>query len=55
MNIAVLGTGMVGTAIGSRLVELGHKVRMGSRAAGNDKAAAWVKQAGAAASQRASK
>ncbi len=31
MNIAVLGTGMVGQAIAARLVELGHSVRMGTR------------------------
>ena len=45
MKIAVLGTGMVGQAIGSRLAELGHKVRMGSRTAGNAKAMEWSKQA----------
>jgi predicted dinucleotide-binding enzyme len=42
MNIAVLGTGIVGETIASRLVELGHVVRMGSRTANNDKAAAWA-------------
>jgi predicted dinucleotide-binding enzyme len=31
MKIAVLGTGNVGDTIGSKLVELGHSVRMGSR------------------------
>ncbi len=51
MNIAVLGTGMVGSAIGTKLVELGHEVKMGSRSATNEKAAAWVKQAGGRASQ----
>ena len=45
MKIAVLGTGMVGQAIGSRLAELGHEVRMGSRTAGNAKAVEWAKQA----------
>jgi predicted dinucleotide-binding enzyme len=45
MKIAVLGTGMVGQAIGSRLAELGHEVRMGSRTAGNAKALEWAKQA----------
>ena len=38
MNVGVLGTGMVGSAIASRLVGLGHEVRMGSREAGNEKA-----------------
>jgi predicted dinucleotide-binding enzyme len=51
MKIAVLGTGMVGNAIGSKLVALGHDVRMGAREASNEKAAAWVKGAGAHASQ----
>lgn len=50
MKLAVLGTGMVGETIGTRLVELGHEVRMGSRTATNEKAAAWVKKAGAKAS-----
>lgn len=30
MNIGILGTGIVGQAIGSRLIQLGHEVRMGS-------------------------
>jgi predicted dinucleotide-binding enzyme len=42
MKIAVLGTGMVGDTIGSRLVELGHEVMMGSRTADNEKAKAFV-------------
>lgn len=42
MHIGVLGTGMVGQAIASRLVELGHDVVMGSRTADNEKAVAWV-------------
>lgn len=50
MKIAILGTGMVGVTIGTKLVELGHEVRMGSRTATNEKAAAWVKTAGAKAS-----
>jgi len=50
MKIAVLGTGMVGHAIGSRLIELGHEVRMGSRTANNEKALAWVADKGTNAS-----
>jgi hypothetical protein len=50
MKIAVLGTGMVGETIGSKLVALGHEVKMGSRTANNEKAGAWVKKAGAKAS-----
>jgi hypothetical protein len=51
MNIGVLGTGMVGNAIGTKLVQLGHNVKMGSRTANNGKAAEWVKNNGALASQ----
>ena len=51
MKIAVLGTGVVGETIASKLVALGHEVKMGSRSANNEKAAAWVKKAGAKASQ----
>jgi predicted dinucleotide-binding enzyme len=39
MNIGILGTGMVGQAIGSKLIQLGHEVRMGSRTENNEKAA----------------
>jgi predicted dinucleotide-binding enzyme len=51
MKIGVFGTGMVGNAIATKLVQAGHDVRMGSRAAGNEKAMAWVKGAGARASE----
>lgn len=50
MKIAVFGTGSVGATLGSKLIELGHDVKMGSRTANNDKAQAWVKTAGAKAS-----
>jgi predicted dinucleotide-binding enzyme len=46
MNIGVLGTGMVGNAIASKLVALGHVVMMGSRTADNPKATAWASSAG---------
>jgi 8-hydroxy-5-deazaflavin:NADPH oxidoreductase len=36
MRIGVLGTGMVGKAIASRLSELGHDVQIGSRTAGKE-------------------
>lgn len=42
MKIAVFGTGTVGDTIGSRLIELGHQVMMGSRTANNEKALAFV-------------
>src|SRR5215510_10953604 len=47
MKIGVLGTGMVGDAIASKLVALGHDVMMGSRDPKNPKATAWAKRAGA--------
>ena len=46
----MLGTGSVGSAIASKLVSLGHDVKMGSRSATNDKALAWVASAGSRAS-----
>lgn len=51
MKIGILGTGMVGSAIGSRLAELGHAVVMGSRTAGGSKAVEWASKAGAGAGQ----
>ena len=50
MNIAVLGTGIVGQTIGSKLVQLGHHVMMGSRDAANPKAITWAKAEGPRAS-----
>ena len=46
MKIGILGTGMVGVTLGNKLVSLGHEVKMGSRTANNEKAAAWAKAAG---------
>ncbi|MGZ6142253.1 MAG: NADPH-dependent F420 reductase [Myxococcales bacterium] len=51
MKIAILGSGLVGTTLGTKLAQLGHEVRMGARSATNEKATAWVKQAGKNASQ----
>jgi 8-hydroxy-5-deazaflavin:NADPH oxidoreductase len=45
-NFGVLGTGVVGPTIGSKLVELGHSVMLGARDATNDKATAWAADAG---------
>jgi len=42
MKIAVLGTGIVGDTIGSKLIELGHPVMMGSRTSDNEKAKDFV-------------
>ena len=38
MKIAVLGTGQVGNALGSKFIQLGHQVMMGSRTSNNEKA-----------------
>jgi predicted dinucleotide-binding enzyme len=46
MKIGVLGTGLVGNTIATKLVALGHEVKMGARSATNEKAAAWVRSAG---------
>jgi predicted dinucleotide-binding enzyme len=51
MKIGILGSGMVGNTVGGKLVALGHQVKMGSRTANNEKAAAWVAEAGTSASQ----
>jgi predicted dinucleotide-binding enzyme len=51
MRIGVLGTGMVGKAIASKLVALGHEVMMGSRSADNQQAHEWVAVAESSASQ----
>ena len=49
MKIAVLGTGVVGSSIASKLVSLGHGVTMGARSAASEKASAWAQKAGASA------
>jgi len=51
MKIGILGTGMVGEALGTKFVELGHQVKMGSRSATNESAAKWMKANGSNASQ----
>src|SRR3954466_12492358 len=50
MRIAMLGTGVVGQALGSGLIGLGREVMGGAREGGNDKARGWAKEAGAKAS-----
>ena len=46
MRIGVLGTGPVGHALATRLVEAGHEVTMGSRDLDNPKARHWAAGAG---------
>lgn len=50
MNIGILGTGIVGQTIGTRLIELEHNVKMGSRLPNNEDARAWAKVRGKHAS-----
>jgi len=50
VRVGVLGTGDVGGRLGSKLVSLGHEVKMGSRTAQNAKAAEWTKGNGSRAS-----
>ena len=50
MKVGVLGTGQVGRTLASKLVALGHEVRMGAREAGNERAVEWAVEAGERAS-----
>jgi 8-hydroxy-5-deazaflavin:NADPH oxidoreductase len=43
MRIAVLGTGMTGRTIATKLAQIGHQVMMGSRRIGDEKAVEWMK------------
>jgi hypothetical protein len=44
MKIAVLGTGMVGQTIATKLVTLGHEVALGARESNNPAARTWLDQ-----------
>jgi nucleoside-diphosphate-sugar epimerase len=46
MKIAVLGTGMVGNAIATKLVKIGHQIMMGSRIANSDAGQEWLRSVG---------
>jgi len=50
MKIGILGTGMVGKTLATRLVELDHEVKMGSRTRDNPEATAWALAHGEGAS-----
>lgn len=50
MKYGVLGTGEVAQVIASKLIELGHEVKMGSRTEHNEKAVAWAEANGSMAS-----
>lgn len=51
MRFGVLGTGMVGQALASKLVAVGHEVTMGSRQAGAARATEWVEATGGRAGE----
>lgn len=46
MKIAILGTGMVGNALGTKLVQIGHQIMMGSRTANSEPAQKWQQSVG---------
>jgi predicted dinucleotide-binding enzyme len=50
MKVGILGTGDVGQSLAKGFLALGHDVKMGGREARNEKALAFVKQAGPKAS-----
>ena len=50
MKYGVLGTGGVAQVIATKLIQLGHEVKMGSRNAKNEKAASWAQKNGNKAS-----
>jgi len=49
MRYGVLGTGVVGRTLGTRLVQLGNEVCLGARAAGGQAALEWVAATGGTA------
>ncbi|MEE4545576.1 NAD(P)-binding domain-containing protein [Streptomyces sp. V4-01] len=48
-RIGILGTGMVGRTLGTRLAALGHEVVMGARQAGHPGARSWARETGGGA------
>lgn len=52
MNIGVLGTGIVGRTLATRLLEFGHVVAMGTRDAANPRAREWLGLVGTARGAR---
>ncbi len=50
MRIGIIGSGVVGQALGLGFVALGHDVRMGTREPGGEKVQAWLAKAGPKAS-----
>ena len=50
MKYGILGTGNVAQEIGSKLIQLGHEVKLGTRDPKNEKALNWAKKNGSKAS-----
>jgi len=50
MKVGILGTGTVGRTLGTKLLELGHTVTIGSRGEANPEVQAWADGGGASAS-----
>jgi predicted dinucleotide-binding enzyme len=46
MKIAILGTGMVGNALSTKLVNIGHQIMMGSRTANSEAGQEWLRSVG---------
>jgi predicted dinucleotide-binding enzyme len=46
MKIAVLGTGMVGNAVATKLVKIGYQIIMGSRSANSEAGQEWLRSVG---------
>jgi predicted dinucleotide-binding enzyme len=46
MKIAILGTGMVGNTLATKLVQIGHQIMMGSRTANSSAGQEWLRSVG---------
>jgi 8-hydroxy-5-deazaflavin:NADPH oxidoreductase len=46
MRVGIVGSGMVGTTVGTRLMQLGHKVLLGTRDAASPTATEWAATSG---------
>lgn len=50
MNIGILGSGEVGQKLGGGFIELGHRVKIGTREPNQEKIKEWIKKSGDSAS-----
>ena len=50
MNIGILGSGEVGQKLGGGFIELGHRVKIGTRDPSQEKIKEWIKKSGDSAS-----